>query len=381
MPGLKAVAGGVIIALAGIFAVYRVFLYSPPVDVVRVKKAQIREVVRGPGTVQSKVRVAVSARIRGILDKLYADQGDSVKEGRPLAELDSAELMDRETSARWAQCRAERALARAKADLVRSRANLLLAQSNYRRDFEVFKPGYISQAAFDITKNALRVAQSDVAANEAAVSASKATLNQAESETRTAQTLLGYTRILAPMDGIVTVRTAEIGDTINPGSPIFQMVNYQIWAASWIDETKLGLLELGQTARIELRSGQSFSGEIARLGRQADTVTRELEVDVKFNELPKPLTIGEETEVSIETGRQDAPAVPLSAVTERNGARGVFVASNGRAYFQPVAPGLNDGRLVGALKGLKGGEIVLVNPSGIEPGSKIRPQIISGENY
>ncbi len=379
-PGIKKIVGIIITALIAIFAVYRIFLYRPSVAVVIVKKAEIRDIVQGPGTVQSKVPVAVSAKITGILEKLYADQGDRVKKGDPLAELDSAELRHRQAAAHWAQSRAERDLARAEADLVKSQANLLLAQSNYQRDLEVFKPGYISPAAFDITKAAIQVARGDVGANEAVVKASKAAVSQAESDTRTAAALLDYTRIFAPMDGIITVRTAELGTTISPGTPIFQMVNYQIWAASWIDETKLGQLKVGQTALIELRSGQSYRGDIVRLNRQADTVTRELEVDVKFDELPEPLTIGEETEVYIEAGRQDALAVPLFAITERDGIKGVFVAADGRVDFRPVSPGLKDGRRAAILKGLKEGEMVIVNPVGIEPGRKVRPEIIAGED-
>ncbi|MGC8491722.1 MAG: efflux RND transporter periplasmic adaptor subunit [Syntrophobacteraceae bacterium] len=380
LPGGKKLAAGVIAALIAIFGLYRFFLYRTPVAVAIVKKQQIRDIVQGPGTVQSRVPVAVSAKITGIVEKLYADQGDRVKKGQLIAELDSAELRHREASARWAQSRAQRDLARARADLLKSQANLLLAQSNYQRDLEVFKPGYISAAAFDITKAALRVAQSDVAANEATVKASKAALSQAESGTGTAEALLSYTRILAPMDGMITVRTAEIGDTINPGTPIFQMVDYQIWAASWIDETKLGLLKVGQRALITLRSGISYPGEVVRLNSQADTVTRELEVDVKFDRLPEPVTIGEETEVYIDTGRQTALAVPLSAITKRNGAKGVFVSAAGRAKFCPVAPGLVGGGRAAVLKGLHNGELVIINPAGMEPGQKVRPKIIADKD-
>ena len=69
-------------------------------------------------------------------------------------------------------------------------------------------------------------------------------------------------------------------------------------------------------------------------------MTRELEVDVKFDQLPEPLVIGEEAEVDIDTGRQTAPAVPLSAVAERQGAKGVLVvASKGVVTFPSRFPG------------------------------------------
>ncbi|MDA8156693.1 MAG: efflux RND transporter periplasmic adaptor subunit [Actinomycetota bacterium] len=371
----KKIAIIIIAAVIAGFAIFKIFLYRPRVGVVVVRTAEIREAVQGPGTVQSKVPVAVSAKITGILEKLYADQGEKVKKGQLLAELDSAELRDREAAARFAQSRAERDLASAKANLVKSEANLELAKSNYQRDLEVYKPGYISPAAFDITKDALHVAQSDVAASEAAVKAAKAAAKQAESEAGTAHAVLGYTRIYAPMDGIITSRTAETGDTINPGTPVFQMVNYQIWAASWIDETKLGKLKVGQKALIKLRSGQEYPGEIARITRQADTVTRELEVDVKFDTLPKPLTIGEETEVYINTGHESALAVPLSAITEQNGTKGVLAVENGRAIFRPVSIGPNDSKQAAVLSGLKEGALVIVNPAMIKPGKKVRPQV------
>jgi hypothetical protein len=151
-------------------------------------------------------------------------------------------------------------------------------------------------------------------------------------------------------------------------------VNDQIWAASWIDERKITQLREGQKATIKLRSGRVFQGEVVRLNKEADTVTRELEVDVKFDTLPNPLVIGEETEVDIDTGGQTAPAIPLSAIVERNGSKGVMVVSNGVATFRPIVPGLQDGQRTAVSEGLGEGDMVILNPAGIEPGRKIRPE-------
>ncbi len=375
LPKGKKLAGLLIIVIIAVLTGYKFFLYRPPAAVVIVKKAEIQGIVHGPGTVQSRVPVTVSAKITGILEKLYADQGDNVKRGQLLAELDSAELRAREASAHAAKNRAERDLVRARADLIKSEANHLLAKSNYQRDLEVFKPGYISPAAFDTTKAALKVAESEVAASEAAVKVQEAAINQAESDSRAANALFGYTRILAPMDGVITVRKSEIGSTVSPGTPVFQMVDYSIWAASWIDETKIGQLIVGQKARIKLRSGQVYQGQVVRLNKEADTVTRELEVDVKFDTLPNPLVIGEETDVDIDTGHQSAPAVPLSAIMERNGSKGVLVVANGHAHFRPVVVGLQDGQRAAVLEGLKEGEMVILDPAGTEPGKKVRVEI------
>ena len=367
---------GIIIVL--LLVVYRLILYRPPVAVVVAQKAEIQGQVHGPGTVQSRVPVTVSAKITGILEKLYADQGNHVKKGQLLAELDVAELRARASAAQAARNRARRDLDRAKADLLRSEANLALAQSNYQRDLEVFEPGYISQAAFDTIRAALKVAESEVGSSRAALEALQAQVAQTESESHAAEAVFDYARILAPMDGLITVRKAEVGDTIAPGTPIFQMVDYQIWAASWIDETRLAQLRQGQKAAIRLRSGRVFQGEVVRINQEADTVTREFEIDVRFDSLPDPLIIGEETEVDIDTGRQEAIVVPLSAVIERNGSKGTLVVSKGAASFRPVSLGLQDAQRVAVLDGLKDGEMVVINPGSIEPGKRIRPEVRFG---
>ncbi|MCG2772050.1 MAG: efflux RND transporter periplasmic adaptor subunit [Desulfobacterales bacterium] len=312
--GKKAVWAGsgiLIIILLG----YRLVWYRPPVPVIAVQQVEIHGRVHGPGTVQCKVPVTVSPKITGILEKLYADQG--------------------------ARSRAQRDLARSQADLVKAQANLGLARSNYQRDLEVFKPGDISKASFDTTKAQLRVAESEVAAFQAAVTAMQASVKQAESETHAAEALHGYTRIVAPMDGLITVRKAEVGTTVPSGSPIFQMVDLnQIWVAAWIDATQVAQLQAGQPAAIKLRSGRLFQGEVARLNQEADTVTRELEVNVKFAQLPEPLVMGEEAEVDIDTGRQTGPGIPLSALRSQNGLQGVLVADKGLVRFRKVTLGL-----------------------------------------
>ena len=261
LPGGKKAIGVAVGLIIVAFLAYRLIWHRPPTPVMAVKKVEVQGKVQGPGTVQSRVPVTVSAKITGILEELYADQGDRVQKGQRLAKLDAAELRAREMAAQAARNRAQRDLARAQADTVKAQANLGLAQSNYQRDLEVFKPGYISQAAFDTTKAQLKVAESEVAATRATVAALEAAVKQAESETHAAAAIHKYTLITAPMDGLITVRKAEIGTTIAPGTPIFQMVDLdQIWVAAWIDETKVAQLREGQKAAIRLRSGRVFRG-------------------------------------------------------------------------------------------------------------------------
>jgi len=364
------------LALVGVATVASVRALSPlPVPAMVVAMTEIRGTVRGPGTVQSKVQVTLSGKITGILTRLHADQGDTVKMGQVLAELDSTELKSRTAAAQSARGRSERDLVRARADLLKAEANLFLARSTHARNEEVFKPGYIPAATFDASKSALRVAESEVIASKAAVDAIQAGSAQAVYEAAATKDILGYTRILAPMDGLIIARKAEVGTILPPGAPVFQMVDSQIWAASWIDERTIAEVRVGQKASIVLRSGRTFEGEVARLGSAADTVTRELEVDVKFFNLPNPLLIGEESEVTIETGRLVALAVPLSAIQVSNGTRGVLVIAEGRSSFRPIVTGARNDERAAVVKGLQAGEMIVLSPAELAPGKRVRPQL------
>jgi len=366
---------GVVLCLM-LFLGYRLFWNRTSVAVVLLKEDEIQGKVHGPGTVQSRVPVTVSTKITGILEKLYVDHGDLVKQGQLLTELDAQELKSRVNASRATLRRFERDLNRARATVAKTQANLALAQSDYRRDVEVFKKGVISEAAMDTTKAALEVAESEYAEAQASLAALEAAHDQAASEVNVAEANLSYTQIVAPMDGLITVRTAEVGDTVTPGTPIFQMVDLTtIWVEAWIDETQIAHLREGQQASIRLRSGRVFQGEVVRLNKQADTVTRELEVDVQFKTLPEPLVIGEEAEVHITTGKEKALVVPLSSVFLWQGKTGVLMVKHSRATFQPVSLGVQDGRNVVVSSGLQKGDLVVLHPAGKLVDKKVRSEI------
>ena len=249
-----------------------------------VKQAEIQGKVQGPGTVQSKVPVTVSPKITGILEKLYADQGDYVHKGQLLAEMDSAELRAREVAAQAAMSRAQRDLGRAQADMGKAQANLGLAHSNYQRDLEVFKPGYISQAAFDTTKAQLKVAESEVEAYQAAVAALQAGVKQAESETKAAAALRTTPASPRPWTASSPCARRRSGTTLVPAAPFSR---WWTWTRSgwppgsirpwWPNCGK------GSPLKLPCAPVENFPGQVARLNREGDTVTRELEVDVKFD--------------------------------------------------------------------------------------------------
>lgn len=355
---------------------YRLFWSYPSVPVARVIEGEIQGTIHGPGTVQSRIPVTVSSKITGILEKVYVDQGDAVTKGQLLAELDTRELLSLVKASRSALTRFERDIHRAQATRAKTSANLTLARSNYRRDTELFEDDVISEADMDATRAALQVAESEHDEAAANLSAIEAGRDQAVSEVHVSEANLEYTQITAPMDGLIIDRTAEAGDTIVPAAPIFHMVDLNtIWVAAWIDETRIAHLREGQKATIRLRSGRHFQGTVVRINRQADTVTRELEVDVQLKVLPDPLVIGEEAEVVITADRTKGLVLPLSSIFLWQGTNGVLTVRDSRAHFTPVTLEVYDRKKALITGKLQPGDLVVLQPAGTLVNKKVQPAL------
>lgn len=358
---------------------YRLFVYALPVEMVSAATGVVEVRVMGPGTLQARVPMVLSARTTATIVALHVDQGDAVKGGQLLAMLDARDLAAKRAVAAGAQETMARNIRAAEANLAKSQADLELAGSNHRRNQELFRAGFISRAALDATQATLRSA-------EAGVESSRATLGARQSEARTtaqesqyAEAVLSYARIVAPSDGIITQRTAEVGNTVVPGTPIFRMVDpATLWIAARIDETVVGRVNVGQPAQIRLRTGESLPGTVARISRQSDAAARELEVNVAFDTPPARFAIDQEAEVTIKAGEEHGVVLPASALMQLQGRQGVLIAADGRARFVVVETGAATSGRVLVRKGIDAGAQVVANPQGVQPGARVRPAALKG---
>lgn len=379
----KAVLALSIVAALLALLAYRLFLYAPPVAVIQAKEGKVAIEVHGPGVVAARIAVTVSTRVTGNLKEVRADQGDRVTAGQLLAVLDDTDVAAKAIAAREGATAARRNIEAAEAALAKARADLELAQGNFHRDQEVFRTRSISQAAMDATAAALKSAQSAEASAVATLAARRAESDAAAQEAVYASVLHAFTRISAPMDGLIVSREAEVGDTLVPGSPIFRLVDTDtLWVAARIDESVVGRAEVGQPAAIRLRGGTELPGNVVRISRQSDPATRELEVDVAFSELPQRFAMDQEAEVTIQAGEERGVLIPASALLQQGSERGVLVVRDGRAVFQPVRTGATDGKRVVARDGLAVGEMVIRKPADpkakVSPGSRVRPVLEGG---
>lgn len=334
--------------------------------------------VTGPGTVQARVPVTLSARITATVVEVAADVGDPVRAGQLLVVLDDRDLAARQSAVRSQQASLARQIEAAQAAVSKAQADLDLARARQRRDADLRGQGFVSQASLDGSNAALRAADAALQGAEAALAARRADRTTLEQEARLAQTQLSYTRLVAPMQAVVTQRLAEPGATVAPGTPILRLVDpATLWVATRVDESVVGRVTVGQPASILLRTGETVPGRVARIALQSDAATRELDVHVAFDRPPARIAIDQEAQVRIDTGAEEGLLIPASAiVTDRDGRRGVLRVSGGRAVFVPVRTGAaGEGRVV-VSEGLAAGELVVSDPRGVKAGMRVRPSAL-----
>ena len=350
------------------------------VPIVEAAQGRVALRVLGPGTVQARVPVTLSSRITATVARIDVDVGDAVRRGQELVRLDDRDLAARRGVAGGQQVSLARALDAAKAGVAKAEADLELARSKQRRDAELLHQGFVSAAVLDASDAALRAARAGLDSARAAQAAREADLQAQAQELRYADTQISFTRLTAPMDGVIVARLVEVGSTVVPGSPLLRIVDpASLWVATQVDESIVGQVRVGQPAHIRLRTGETLAGKVARIARESDAATRELEVDVAFDTPPARFAIDQEAEVTIVAGEAQGIVVPASALTrDRQGRQGLLVVAGSRTAFRPVRTGASDGAQVIVAEGLAAGERVVAPAAGVKAGVRVTARAAAG---
>lgn len=358
---------------AAAFGVYRAFLHATPVQTIAARQGVVAVRITGPGTVQARIPVTLGARVTATVTALHADQGDLVKRGQLLAQLDDRDLSARRASVTGQQDTLARNAKAARANVAKAQADADLARSKRRRDAELFATGYLSRASLDASDAALRAAEANLESTKETFAAREAETGTLLQEARFADAVLSFTRIVAPMDGVIIQRSAEAGSTVVPGSPMFRMVDpATLWVATRIDESVVGRVRTGMPASIRLRTGDVLPGKVARIARQSDAATRELEVNVAFDVPPERFAIDQEAEVTIHAGEDKGLVLPIGVLVQSQGRQGVMVVRDRRAQFQAVETGAADSATVLVRKGISAQDTVIAAPRGVKQGMRVR---------
>lgn len=344
-------------------AVYSVALRPTEVRPAQVSIGTVLVEALGTGSVESRRTVGVSFEVTGRVTRIDVDQSDAVKEGQVLAAIDDRTFLAEVALAEQGVVLAESTLQRLEADIERSRAVLKGAEDGLRRVAPLVESGIATQEALDVAEERHDVAIAELSRARAAQLEGRQFIATAQAELARAQAELDRTVVRSPFDGLVLRREREVGDVAVPGSAVLKLAATDtVWATVWVDETYLDSLSPGLPARIALRSepDRMVRGTVSRIGREVDRETRELLVDVSFDELPKKLAFGQRVDLWIELERRsDVLRIPARVVLEVGGREGVFVANGARAEFRALELGQRGRDFIEVKSGLTATSVVL----------------------
>jgi RND family efflux transporter MFP subunit len=344
-----------------------------PVTVAMVAEGAVVVRVVGPGSVQARVPITLASRLTATVTAVNADVGDRVTAGSVLATLDDRDLRARRDTVAGQRVTQARNIEAAQAALRKAQADLVLARSRARRDAELQAQGFVSAAGLDGSRAALDAAVAGEQSTAATLAARQAEWAASAHDLAAAEVSASHALLRAPVDALVVQRLVEPGSTVVPGTPLLKLVDpASVWVAMRVDEAQLAALQPGQPAQIRLRSGSEHAGRVARIARQSDLATREIEVHVAFDTVPGRFAIDQEAEVTVTAGEDRGLRVPVTALLrDRDGRPGVLVLEAGRARFAVVTPGASDGDQLLIVDGLAAGAQVVARPAGVRDGMRV----------
>jgi membrane fusion protein (multidrug efflux system) len=227
--------------------------------------------------------VSVSPKIMGRIIKLYVEEGDSVKKGQLIAELDSTDIFAQKKQIISGKAQTEANKVQAEAKYKYDEKNIKVLQISVDRakeDFErtktQFAGGVTTKEQFDHMKKALETSQAMLEAAQSQLLVSKSMIKSAETAVDGSKTQIGVintqlnnTRLYAPVDGIVAKRWLLPGDITQPGQSIYTINNNsKFWVTVYLEETNVEALKIGQKAIFSLDTYPDvvFSGKIFTVG-------------------------------------------------------------------------------------------------------------------
>ncbi len=318
---------------------------------VSVVKAEL--IKTGPaisGSLAPERQATIRAEMSGAVLRVYAEAGQSVRAGQPLAQIDASVVRDQALSARSAVTTAESSYENAKRDLARTET--------------LEKAGAIAEREVERGRNALLSAQ--------------AQLSNARAQLANVNKVLDKASVQAPFSGVVSQRQANAGDVVQPGGALFTIVDpgsMQLEAS--LPASQLALVRVGMPIEFKVNGypNRSFTGRITRVNPVADPATLQVKIVAAIPNAGNTLVGGLFAEGRVATETKTAPTVSLSAVDETGLRPTVVRLRNGKIEKVEVGLGIRDAaaETVEVTSGLAAGDTVLLGAArGISPGTPVR---------
>lgn len=367
-------------------------------------KAEARtiiETISASGKIQPEVEVNISSDVSGEIVSLFVKEGDSVQEGQLLLEI-NPEIYASETDRVEALVQqSESNLASAEARLKQAQAQWVQAQAAFKRSKSLYAKEAISTAEWEQAQANYEVAQSEVKAAEEAAEGAKYNVESAQASLKAARENLTRTRILAPMDGVVSRLVVEKGERVvgtaqMTGTEMLRVANLSNMEVSVeVNENDIIKVSLSDTAFIEVDAytNRQFTGIVTSIANSpvanaaalsTDEVTN-FEVKIRIlrssyqdllqgqNSRMSPFRPGMSASVDIRTERKEnVLSVPVGAVTARADSsigsskstykEFVFLIDSGKVALVEVKTGIQDLKFIEILEGLKVNDQIVAGP-------------------
>ena len=352
-----------LVVLAGTIFFLKNFL-NPGVEVrlasaAFISPAQAQSVLTASGYVVARRKAAVASKGTGRLVYLGVEEGDEVKKGQVIARLEDDDVLA--------------SLRRARADLATAEAELKDATQSLKRQKMLLEKDFVAQAEYDTA--------------EARYKKVMASIESARFAVREAEVAVDYTKIIAPFDGTVLSKNADVGEIMAPfagaaGSraavvTIADMSSLEVDAD--VAEANITRVQPEQPCEIRLDAypDQAYQGQVSKIVPTADRAKATVMVKIRFKsydrrvlpEMSAKVTFLARELVDEQRGDEPLLAVPAAAVATRNGRQVVYRINDDYAVEVPVATGRTMGTLVEVKQGLKEGDNVI---------SKVDDQIRDG---
>jgi HlyD family secretion protein len=399
---VKYCAAAALIAAAAV-GYYLHSRYKTPVDVFGAKREPIEEIVTAvsAGTVKSRREATISAEVSGKVMEVRVAEGDSVRKGETLARLSDPALSRQADAARAEVTQAEELLARAvarreeadskaRSDVARAASNLRKAEQDHERARELFRGGFLSKAEMEQADNRLANAREDarmaaigevtLRAIDREIDSLRARVSAARSSSAALAERTAKFRIAAPFPGIVTRKILEVGETKQPGAPLFAVADPRdLYLEAPIDESESAKVRAGQNVRLypDAYLGETFAGVVSEVRPTIEVskeVSRANTIEIQPASPPRPLRLGMSVDVEVLTGRkEDALQVPSSAVMEREGQKFVYIVRGGKIVRSDITTGISNWDRTEVLSGVSPGDDVVTSLEikDLGPGSRV----------
>ncbi|MCF6289834.1 MAG: efflux RND transporter periplasmic adaptor subunit [Desulfobacterales bacterium] len=329
----------------------RVSAERPEITGVRLEPAALTEVeviTESSGTVKARNTSMVSGRMMGAVVAVHVKAGDRVASGQLLAEIDNREMTQKVAQARAGHRQAVKGLAAAK-------ENMHLAEITYDRYHALFVEKALAQQELDQMATAKRVAVLEYERVLEMVARAAAGVREAEVG-------LGFTRVIAPVAGLVTARMIDPGSMALPGVPLFTIEDTSLFRIETdVAEIQAGKIVPGMAVRISIpEQDQELSGTVSEVVSAIDPRSRTFPVKIKVD--GTDLKSGRFVRVRIPVATRKTLLLPAAAVVEKGQLTGVYVVNDNQVVtYRLIRIGRRYGDQLEILAGVKPGERIIVD--------------------